>query len=58
MNNILYGVKNSDNRQLDLFEITVHNTVVASVKDSEDNTYYGDAVLKNLSPDSNVIKGN
>lgn len=44
MDNILYGVNNSDNRQLDLVEITVHNTVVASVKDSEDNTYYGDAV--------------
>ena len=39
-------------------EVHATTNLTYSVSRSCKITYYGDAVLKNLSPDSNVIKGN
>ena len=47
--NIIYVVQKSTDKQLDITDITVHDTVIASVVDSEQTTYLGDD-LKVITP--------
>ena len=47
--NIIYVVQKSTDRQLDITDITVHNTVISSVVDSKQTTYLGDD-LKVITP--------
>lgn len=47
--NIIYVVQKSTDKQLDITDITVHDTVIASAVDSEQTTYLGDD-LKVITP--------
>ena len=41
---IIYAVQNSTDKQIDLTELTIRDTVVVVAKDSDETTYYGNDI--------------